>query len=205
MGHPFRLNRLSWELVLFVVMLITSASCASAPALPDRGTGGTAGGTATGTPTATLTSTPSATPSPIRTSTPTWTPTETETATPVPQTGGPYVVEQTETLGGEKISGVACDLANPFDVTSAAPAITFVFRFFPAASDHGQVTYAYSIPSAGESHNATGSYSIQPIKGSNKLHLSLKVSDHVVFHGFDGNIPLRYEFNLAPIGGTPCP
>ena len=36
--------------------------------------------------------------------------------------------------------------------------------------------------------------------------LSLAVSDHVVFKGFDGNIlPLRYKFNLAPSTDVSCP
>jgi hypothetical protein len=37
------------------------------------------------------------------------------------------------------------------------------------------------------------------------LQLTMSVSDHVVFKGFDGNMPNNYKFNLVPSGDTPCP
>lgn len=164
------------------------------------------------TPTVTVTPTPTPTPPTVTptpsatvTPTPSETPTETETPSPIPPAGGPYVVEQTESLGGEKISGQVCNLTRPFEVTSTTPKITFVIGFLPAAADHGKVAYAYSIPSAGESHGATGTYTISPITGTSKLLLSMKVSDHVMFRGFDGNIPVSYRFNLVPNSNTLCP
>jgi|SRR5579859_658850 len=148
------------------------------------------------TPTAT---TPTLTPTPT-----TPTPTATE-PTPTPGSGGPYVVKQVETLGGETISGGVCSLTQPFLVHSTTPKVTFNFVFVPLDAKHGSVTYVYSIPSAGESHDAKGTYTISPPDPDGTLHLSLSVSDHVVFHGFDGNIPLSYKFDLVPAVNVPCP
>jgi hypothetical protein len=118
--------------------------------------------------------------------------------------GGPYVVQQIETLGHEAISGFVCSLAQPFSVLSVTPEVTFSFVFVPIDEKHGNVTYAYSIPKAGESHQASGTYTLAPISQSSSLQLSLAVSDHVVFKGFDGNIPNRYKFNLVPNSDAPC-
>ena len=127
------------------------------------------------------------------------------TATQLPDLfAGPYVVQQIETLGGEAISGVVCSLTQPFAVVSVTPNVTFTFNFFPLDAQHGNVTYAYSIPKAGESHDASGTYSLKPVDKGGTQQLSLSVSDHVVFKGFDGNIPNRYKFNLVPSASTPC-
>ena len=117
----------------------------------------------------------------------------------------PYVVKQIETLGGESISGVVCNLSKPFTVLSVTPRVTFSFVFAPTSSQKGGVSYSYSIKSAGESHNASGTYTISQVDTAGTLQLSLTVSDHVVFKGFDGNIPNRYKFNLVPTGDVPCP
>ena len=66
------------------------------------------------------------------------------------------------------------------------------------------MTYAYSIPSAGESHSATGTYSLSGPDQDGTLHLAMSVSDHVIFKGFDGNIPNRYAFDLTATD-TACP
>ncbi len=119
--------------------------------------------------------------------------------------GGPYTVKQIETLGGETISGTVCSTSKPFSVLSVTPHVTFTFNFVPLDAQHGSVTYAYSIQSAGESHNAAGTYTLAGVDKAGTLQLSLTVSDHVVFKGFDGNIPNHYKFNLVPSGGPPCP
>jgi hypothetical protein len=108
-------------------------------------------------------------------------------------------------LGGEVISGVVCSLKLPFSVNSVTPRVSFVFVFVPVDAGHGRVTYAYSIPSAGESHDATGNYTISPAGADGTLLLSLAVSDHVVFKGFDGNLPVQYKFNLVPSTTMTCP
>jgi hypothetical protein len=130
-------------------------------------------------------------------------------ATPMPTeladtSGGPYTVKQIETLGGEAISGTVCSTSKPFNVLSVSPHATFTFVFVPLDAQHGNVTYAYSIKSAGESHDAAGTYTLAGVDKVGTLQLSLTVSDHVVFKGFDGNIPNRYKFNLVPTGGSPC-
>jgi hypothetical protein len=119
--------------------------------------------------------------------------------------GGPYAVKQIQTLGGEVISGFVCNVTRPFNVTAATPKVTFAFNFAPLDGQHGIVSYLYSISSAGESHNAAGTYTLAPLGKDGTLQLSLSVSDHVVFKGFDGNIPNRYKFNLVPVDTAPCP
>lgn len=119
--------------------------------------------------------------------------------------GGPYVVKQIETLGGEVISGFVCSLTRPFNVLSTTPHVTFTFVFVPQDAQHGNFSYAYSIPKAGESHDAAGTYTISPVDKAGTLQLSLSGSDHVVFKGFDGKMPARYKFNLVPSGDSPCP
>jgi hypothetical protein len=116
-----------------------------------------------------------------------------------------YVVKQIETLGGEAISGTVCSVIKPFSVLSVTPRVTFTFYFVPQDAQHGNVSYAYSIPSAGESHDARGTYSLAQVDKDGTLQLSMSVSDHVVFKGFDGNIPNNYKFNLVPSGNTSCP
>lgn len=83
--------------------------------------------------------------------------------------------------------------------------MAFVFVFTPLDAVHGQVTYAYSIPSAGESHDAKGAYTLAPAGADGALLLSLAVSDHVVFKGFDGNILNKYQFDLLPSATVACP
>ncbi|HET7377227.1 MAG TPA: hypothetical protein VFK30_10995, partial [Anaerolineae bacterium] len=117
---------------------------------------------------------------------------------------GPYAVKQIESLGGEVISGGVCSLTQPFNVTSTTPHVTFMFYFVPQDTQKGKVTYAYSISSAGESHNAAGTYSLSPLGTDGTLQLSLSVSDHVAFKGFDGNMPLHYKFNLVPSATLSC-
>jgi hypothetical protein len=121
--------------------------------------------------------------------------------TPLPTPGnpsGPYTVKQTESLGGETIAGIVCDVTKPFIVNVSSPKVPFTFYFVPESSNKGGVTYAYNIPSAGESHDATGSYTISLPGVDGTLVLNMTVSDHVVFKGFDGKIPVSYIFNLVP-------
>jgi hypothetical protein len=118
---------------------------------------------------------------------------------------GPYQVKQIETLGGESISGFVCNLTQPFTVLSTTPKVAFTFVFVPQDAQRGKVTYTYSIPKAGESHNAAGTYTLALLDKAGTQQLSLTVSDHVVFKGFDGNIPLRYKFNLVPSTNVSCP
>ncbi len=206
----------SWSLAILLMVLLACAGCnqqtptvlpspSAAPAV--AAVGGDAGASPTSTSTATPTPSPTLTATPTASSTPTETPTTTPTYTPTPRAGGPYVVTQTQTQGGEKISGQVCSVTNPFQVTVAAPKITFVFMFSPAAPDRGQFSYAYSIPGAGETHAAQGRYTLQTLQpaGAGTLVLKMTGSDHVVFHGFDGNIPFRYQFSLVPAANLPCP
>ncbi|MGE5027632.1 MAG: hypothetical protein ACM3JK_04090 [Betaproteobacteria bacterium] len=129
----------------------------------------------------------------------------TATPPPLPDVGGPYVVKQIETLGGETISGFVCNLTQPFSVNAATSKVAWVFAFIPQNANHGNVSYHYSIPSAGETHSATGKYTLSPPDKDGTLHVSLTVSDHVTFKKFDGNIPVSYKFDLVPSGNTSCP
>ena len=115
-----------------------------------------------------------------------------------------YAVKQIETLGGEAISGFVCNVSQSFSVNAATSKVAWVFAFVPQGATRGSVSYAYSIPSAGETHTASGTYTIS--QGANgTLVVALTVSDHVVFKGFDGNIPVHYKFNLEPASVPSCP
>ncbi|HYM43668.1 MAG TPA: hypothetical protein VET46_12985 [Steroidobacteraceae bacterium] len=119
---------------------------------------------------------------------------------------GPFVVHQIETLGGEKISGGVCQLGEAFVVNFVTPRVAFSALFTPRGDPvAGSVSYQYSIPSAGESHSAHGTYT-GLLDGANRsVRISMAVSDHVVLHGFDGNIPNRYKFDLVSTPGASCP
>jgi len=127
---------------------------------------------------------------------------------PGPKAGlqGPFVVHQTQTLHRESISGSACDEATPFDVHFVTPPATFDTHFVPDATtgQPGQWSYAYTIPRAGESHAAQGTYTLQADVAAHALHLAMTGSDHVVFNGFDGNMPIDYQFDLVATPGAPC-
>jgi len=122
----------------------------------------------------------------------------TVTATFLKASTGPFTVKQTESLGGETLSGSVCDVTKPFAVLAATKRVAWTFKFTPNSATSGAVGYTYSIPSAGESHNATGTYRLSQPAPDGTLVLSLAVSDRVVFKGFDGPIPLRYKFSLVP-------
>ena len=123
----------------------------------------------------------------------------------MPDRSGTYLVKQIETLGGEVISGAVCNTNKPFDVSYATPKVSFTTHYFPVNSGKGNWVYAYSIASAGESHDAKGTYTLQTTDKVGVLLLSMSGSDHVVFHGFDGNIPSRYKFDLVEASVQTCP
>ena len=127
-------------------------------------------------------------------------PESTTSSSIAPGSGAPYTVKQIQTLGGETISGTVCSTTAPFFVSAATSKAAWTFQF-----NGGRVKYAYSIPSAGESHSATGTYTLSRPDRDGTIHLSLGVSDHVVFKGFDGNIPLKYRFDLVPSIDVHCP
>ncbi len=183
---------------------VPSLSSSTATPIPVVGGGGVTNGGGNPVP-GSITSTASPIPSPSPSATPTSSPTPTPTFTPTPDRPGPYLVKQTETLGGESISGMICNTLQPFDVTYATPHVTFVTHYFPQDGSRGKWAYAYSIASAGESHEANGAYTLQPTKEAGVLLLSMSGSDHVVFHGFDGKVPSRYKFDLVPGSGATCP
>jgi hypothetical protein len=118
---------------------------------------------------------------------------------------GPYAVKQTQNLGGEALSGFVCNITTPFAVRVDTPKVNFVFNFSPSSAAGRTWTYAYSIPSAGESHDAHGQYTIGLPPPDGTLVLSMTGSDHVTFTGFDGNFPVNYQFSLVPSNDSPCP
>jgi hypothetical protein len=111
---------------------------------------------------------------------------------------GPFTVKQTMNLGGETLSGTVCDLTKQFAVQAVAPAVSWTFLFSPGSATQGTVTYAYTISSAGETHNASGNYTVGLPAADGTLVLSMTVRDHVTFNGFDGTFPLTYKFSLVP-------
>ena len=131
--------------------------------------------------------------------------TEIPTPEPTQQTGGPYIVQQTRHAGDESISGQVCSVTSSFVVTFVTGTVTFTISFVPADATHGTLSYAYNFADLGESHNATGTYTLHQIEDDGTLQLNMSASDHVVFNGFDGNIPMNYQFNLVPSMSVICP
>jgi hypothetical protein len=127
------------------------------------------------------------------------------TASSRPGAGAPYAIKQTQNRGGESISGQVCSTAAPFQVSTLTPTVDFTWSFTPQSSNSGTWSYDYAFPSLGESHAATGTYTIAPPAANGTLSLSLTGSDHVVFNGFDGNVPVTYGFALVPSATTTCP
>lgn len=143
---------------------------------------------------------------PVPSASPTVTVTETETPTPTPRPGnGPYLVKQTQHRGDEVITGVVCDLTRPFTVNVQTKPITFNWGFVPATDRKGAYSDAYSFPSLGETHDAKGNYTVTGPDPTGMLTLSMAGQDHVVFKGFDGNIPFSYSFGLVPVDQPGCP
>ncbi len=204
-------RRLAW--FVLSVWLVVQLACTMPGTASPTATAGAApivsGGSNPSNGQATASPSPSPTPSPTLTPTltptPTPSPSPTPTETPTPQGSGPFVVQQILTLGGEKISGVVCSLKQPFTVNSVTPKVTFNFIFTPLDGAHGNVAYQYTIQSAGESHDAGGTYKVGKPDAKGVQLLTMTGKDHVVFHGFDDNIPFYYRFNLVPIAGQSCP
>lgn len=127
-----------------------------------------------------------------------------ETTTTEAAPSGTYGVRQTQTLGGETISGTVCDIARSFTVHASTSKVAWTFAFVPshAAARAGTVTgtfsYAYQVPGAGESHIGSGTYRISAAAAKGTRTVSLAGRDRVVFHGFNGPIPVRYSFALVP-------
>jgi hypothetical protein len=136
------------------------------------------------------------------------TPVSTPPPTPVPtpsHTTGPYNVVQIVKLGDETITGFVCDQTKQFSVNVSTPKIQFVIYFTPTISDQGTLAYSYNFPALGESHDATGSYTITGPGNDGSLLVNFSSKDHVVFKGFDGIIPLTDKFNLVPAQIPNCP
>ena len=204
-----------WHVLTASLLMITMISCAIlSPIQPSKHQilsatpavapgGGNSGGNSSGN-----NGGANASPTPVPTiPTPTITPLPTATptlpATPAPQ--GPYLVKQIRQVGDETISGEVCSTTRPFSVTISTPKITFNPVFVPADANHGSLSYAYSFPSLGETHDAVGNYTLTNAGTDGTLLLSMTVSDHVVFKGFDGKMPIKYTFNLVPSSNTSCP
>jgi hypothetical protein len=118
---------------------------------------------------------------------------------------GPFTVHQTQTLGGESISGYTCAKTQAFVVNFATPKVAFATAFIPTGKgDSGTWTYAYSIQSAGETHSASGSYAVLTDARAHALHLTMTGKDNVAFKGFAGPFPVTYKFDLLSMPGSPC-
>jgi hypothetical protein len=117
----------------------------------------------------------------------------------------PYVVKQIVSLGKETISGQVCNLTRTFTVGAVAPEVSWSFIYNPSSADHGSWVYAYSIPKAGETHDAAGTYTISQVSSDGTLLLTMSGSDKVAFKGFAGTFPVNYKFNLVPSQNTQCP
>ena len=117
------------------------------------------------------------------------------------ETLGPYHIVKVMNLGGETVDGVVCGIDQPFVVHMQTRPATFDIKFEPADKAHGMWTYAYDIPRAGESHNASGEYTVSPPAADGSRSLTIDGKDFVTFKGFAGPMPMHYVFGLSPISG----
>jgi hypothetical protein len=164
-----------------------------------------AGGQAGAGNEAPATTPPSPSPSASPTPTPSPSPSTTASPSPTPPGQGPYIVKQTENQGGETVSGTVCDTRRPFVVHVVSPGVTFDWPFAPSGDSAGAWSYAYTFPSLGESHDASGTYTISPSDEDGTRQVATTGRDHVVFNGFDGMIPRNYSFDLVQSATTSCP
>lgn len=116
---------------------------------------------------------------------------------------GPYRVVKVMDLGGETVDGIACTLAEPFVVHMHTRKVDFDIKFEPMGTPHGAWTYAYLLPSGPETHDAAGEYEVGAPAADGTRSLTIDGKDHVVFHGFNGPMPMHYVMQLAP--AQTCP
>lgn len=117
------------------------------------------------------------------------------------ETRGPYHIVKVMNLGGEMVDGVVCGIGQPFVVRMQTRPATFDIKLEPADNAHGTWTYAYDIPRAGESHKASGEYTMSPQAADGSRSLTIDGKDYVTFRGFAGPMPMHYVFGLIPIAG----
>ena len=117
---------------------------------------------------------------------------------------GPYHVVKVMNLGGETLDGTVCAINQLFVVSMVTPGVAFDIQFAPIDKTQGTWTYAYNFPDLGESHEASGSYTISVPAGDSTRSLTIDGSDHVVFNGFDGSFPMHYVMQLSPAVDVPC-
>jgi len=118
------------------------------------------------------------------------------------ETLGPYHIVKVRDLGGEMVDGVVCAVDRPFVVHMQTRPATFDIKFEPADRARGMWTYAYDIPRAGESHKASGEYTMSPPAADGSRSLSIDGKDFVTFRGFAGPMPMQYVFGLSPASGA---
>jgi hypothetical protein len=114
------------------------------------------------------------------------------------ETLGPYHIVKVKNVGGETVDGVVCAIDRPFVVHMQTRPATFDIKFEPADKARGTWTYAYDIPRAGESHKASGEYTMSAPAADGTRALTIDGKDFVTFKGFAGPMPMQYVFGLAP-------
>jgi hypothetical protein len=117
------------------------------------------------------------------------------------ETLGPYHIVKVMNLGGEMVDGVVCGIDRPFVVHMQTRPATFDLKFEPADDARGMWTYAYDIPRAGESHKASGEYTMSAPAADGSRSLTIDGKDFVTFKGFAGPMPMHYVFGLMQIAG----
>ncbi|MGA2505508.1 MAG: hypothetical protein ABSG01_15610 [Anaerolineales bacterium] len=133
------------------------------------------------------------------------TPTRLLTTNGIP--GGPYLVKQTVSLGDITLQSPAGGVCTNdlFRVPATTPKVSFLLVFDPNGNYPGingnTVGYTYNVPGAGETHTAQGSYTLAP-NPDGTVTVTFDVKDHVTFNGFDGIMPIHYQFDLVPMGSN---
>lgn len=115
-----------------------------------------------------------------------------------------YQAEKVMNLGGETISGDVCSVNQAFVITLDAGVFSFPITFTPESGSQGAYAYSYALGGVGETHNASGTYTISDAAADGSRRLVMDGSDCVKFNGFDQCINMHYEIGLTPAAPGTC-
>lgn len=111
---------------------------------------------------------------------------------------GPYNAEKIMNLGGETLSGFVCALDQPFTISMLAGGRSFDIQFMPTDSTQGTFSYGYSVPEAGETVTAEGSYRVSEAAADGSRTLTLDGTQVNRFSGGSPTFHLQYSIGLTP-------
>jgi hypothetical protein len=200
----------TWGAIAAVVAMLLVGGCSASPSgqatprpsIAPNSEAPAGGGGASEAPSTAPTFPPTSQPSPTSAATPTVPPTP--QPTPSGLGPGPYSVNLTHPEGGlvmDTPPGGVC-VNHPFQIPASNPSVSFTLMFDP--TNGNAFSYSYTVPDAGETDDATGTYVLTP-HGDGSLTVSVTAQDHMVAQRLDVMVPVNYSFDLVPLGSGSCP